>query len=489
MFDSFETEGEFCAVTEFAQGELFEILEEDGTLPENVVRDVARQLVKALHYLHSKRVIHRDLKPQNVLLGAKGVVKICDFGFARAMSNETIVLTSIKGTPLYMAPELVREQPYDHTVDLWSLGVILFELLAGQPPFYTNSIYSLINLIVKDPVVFPDHVSLDFKNFLSGLLQKDPRRRLTWPALLDYPLVADTPQDLQKLQEDFDFDLHCGGAGPPRNRLQRFLAYLEDGEELDSGEGHNPRGQNFRDFSHVVLREEEDDEDLCRDDKRDDYDDDFEEEDEEDHLDVSRTFRRRSRGDDHFDEEKDCFDRCRRYQRPLEKSRASSVSSTATTVIADYNRSPLRHRQEEPRRLFPQQVMLPPQQLEVVVEEESRASRDRRLLPASRHGSNPPRSGAPATQSRRSSTSTTHSTGAPSPRAASELSPPRPRLLLSLAKKTTTNTTNATTTSATEGTTKKGRSSSMLSPPRASGEYSRFWRGPWASAPPQMRRM
>ena len=107
------------------------------------MRDIARQLVKALHYLHSQRIIHRDLKPQNVLLGANGAwlafvlcglgrVKLCDFGFARAMSMDTIVLTSIKGTPLYMAPELVKEQPYDHTVDLWSLGVILFELLTGQ---------------------------------------------------------------------------------------------------------------------------------------------------------------------------------------------------------------------------------------------------------------------------------------------------------------------------------------------------------------------
>ena len=96
-----------------------------------------------------------------------------------------------------MAPELVKEQPYDHTVDLWSLGVILFELLVGQPPFYTNSIYSLINHIVKDPVVFPSHVSERFESFLSGLLRKDPRRRLAWPELLEHPLVQDTDEDRQ----------------------------------------------------------------------------------------------------------------------------------------------------------------------------------------------------------------------------------------------------------------------------------------------------
>ena len=105
----------FCCA-EFAQGELFEILEDDQSLPEDVVQGIAKQLVRALHYLHSNRIIHRDMKPQNILIGAGGTVKLCDFGFARAMSNNTMVLTSIKGTPLYMAPELVQEMPYNHTV-------------------------------------------------------------------------------------------------------------------------------------------------------------------------------------------------------------------------------------------------------------------------------------------------------------------------------------------------------------------------------------
>jgi fused-like protein len=148
------------------------------------------------------------MKPQNVLIGSNGRIKLCDFGFARAMSSNTIVLTSIKGayilntffsnsapcrqqtsnkqslsfphlwyenkgTPLYMSPELVKEQPYDATSDLWSLGVILYELYVGQPPFYTNSIYSLINIIVKDPVKYPSDISkgliftLFFLTFLS----------------------------------------------------------------------------------------------------------------------------------------------------------------------------------------------------------------------------------------------------------------------------------------------------------------------------------
>ncbi|KAI9124606.1 hypothetical protein K1719_004528 [Acacia pycnantha] len=197
MLDSFESPQEFCVVTEFAQGELFEILEDDKCLPEEQVQAIAKQLVKALYYLHSNRIIHRDMKPQNILIGAGSVVKLCDFGFARAMSMNTVVLRSIKGTPLYMAPELVREQPYNHTVDLWSLGVILYELFVGQPPFYTNSVYALIRHIVKDPVKYPDSMSPQFKSFLKGLLNKAPESRLTWPALLEHPFVKEASDELE----------------------------------------------------------------------------------------------------------------------------------------------------------------------------------------------------------------------------------------------------------------------------------------------------
>jgi len=194
MSDAFETRSEFCVVTEFAQGELFEVLEDDRCLPESEVRAIAQQLVSALHYLHSHRVIHRDMKPQNVLVSSQRRIKLCDFGFARAMSNQTLVLTSIKGTPLYMAPELVQEQPYTCSVDLWSLGVIIYELFVGQPPFFTQSIYSLIQLIVKEPVQWPENMSASMRSFLAGLLEKKPSERLGWPDLLTHPFIAEAPQ-------------------------------------------------------------------------------------------------------------------------------------------------------------------------------------------------------------------------------------------------------------------------------------------------------
>ncbi|XP_050893082.1 serine/threonine-protein kinase TIO isoform X4 [Lathyrus oleraceus] len=96
-----------------------------------------------------------------------------------------------------MAPELVREQPYNHTVDLWSLGVILYELFVGQPPFYTNYVYTLVRRIVNDPVKYPDSMTPNFKSFLKGLLNKAPESRLTWPALLEHPFVKETNNEIE----------------------------------------------------------------------------------------------------------------------------------------------------------------------------------------------------------------------------------------------------------------------------------------------------
>ncbi|XP_068543305.1 serine/threonine-protein kinase 36 isoform X5 [Anas acuta] len=274
MLDSFETEQEVVVVTEYAEGELFQILEDDGSLPEEQVQAIAAQLVSALYYLHSHRILHRDMKPQNILLGKDGVIKLCDFGFARAMSIHTMVLTSIKGTPLYMSPELVEEKPYDHTADLWSVGCILYELFVGTPPFYTSSIFQLVSLIVKDPVKWPEAISPVFKSFLQGLLMKDPRQRLSWPELLSHPFIAgrvtvidDTeehgisnpfttklPPELQALKEQQAHSLapRSGQSRILRKARQKMAEEAQKKEQLkantaclkDSGKGnagHKPR--------------------------------------------------------------------------------------------------------------------------------------------------------------------------------------------------------------------------------------------------------
>lgn len=127
-------------------------------------------------------------------------MKLCDFGFARALSHTTLVLTSIKGTPLYMAPELVQEHEYNEKVDIWSLGIILYELYYGVPPYNATSIYKLIQMIVNNAFTWPGPISDEFKYFLLEMLQKNPVERTSADKLLKHPFLADV--DFTKFNDE-----------------------------------------------------------------------------------------------------------------------------------------------------------------------------------------------------------------------------------------------------------------------------------------------
>ncbi len=130
--------------------------------------------------------------------------KLADFGFARNLSVKTLVLTSVKGTPLYMAPELVEEKPYDYKADLWSAGGILYELATGMPPFPTNSLFQLIKKIRSEGIAWPDHLGDKCSSFLQGLLEKDPAKRSGWSMVLSHEFIAYDPrvQDCLRLHVD-----------------------------------------------------------------------------------------------------------------------------------------------------------------------------------------------------------------------------------------------------------------------------------------------
>uniref|UniRef100_A0A182IW08 non-specific serine/threonine protein kinase n=1 Tax=Anopheles atroparvus TaxID=41427 RepID=A0A182IW08_ANOAO len=190
MVDSFETQNEIVVVTEYAKTDLHSLLR-DGSLGESKTQRITYDLVSALYYLHSHRILHRDLKPQNILLDRNMCAKLCDFGFARNMTMGTHVLTSIKGTPLYMAPELLEAKPYDHHADLWSLGCIIYEMLAGEPPFSSTSMIHLVRLIRNQYIKWPSYLTTSCISFVQGLLQRDPSQRLNWNGILVHCFVKD----------------------------------------------------------------------------------------------------------------------------------------------------------------------------------------------------------------------------------------------------------------------------------------------------------
>uniref|UniRef100_A0A8D2KT87 Serine/threonine-protein kinase ULK3 n=1 Tax=Varanus komodoensis TaxID=61221 RepID=A0A8D2KT87_VARKO len=179
---------EFCA-----GGDLSRFIHARRILPEKVARIFLQQLACALKFLHDKNISHLDLKPQNILLSSldKPHLKLADFGFAQHMSprDEKHVL---RGSPLYMAPEMVCSRQYDARVDLWSVGVILYETLFGQPPFASKSFLELEEKIRSNqPIELPSRprLSLECRDLLQGLLKRDPKQRLSFQAFFTHPFV------------------------------------------------------------------------------------------------------------------------------------------------------------------------------------------------------------------------------------------------------------------------------------------------------------
>jgi len=195
LIEIFETDNQLALVMELVNGgELFYKIVDKGSYSEREARDIIRQLVEGVDYLHSKGIAHRDLKPENLLCSENNegvVIKIADFGLSKAFSNGSVLDTHC-GTPDYAAPEVLRmEGSYDKSVDLWSMGVITYVVLCGFPPFYGKTQANLFEKILNADYDFPDpewtNISEEAKDFIKHLLVLDIEKRYTTKQCLDHP--------------------------------------------------------------------------------------------------------------------------------------------------------------------------------------------------------------------------------------------------------------------------------------------------------------
>ena len=188
LYGYFHDEKRVYLVTELApNGELFKLLQKEKQFDEPQVARWVSQIADALAFLHRHHVIHRDIKPENILLDADNDAKVADFGWSTVTAHKR---STFCGTLDYLAPEMLGES-YDHRVDIWSLGVLMFELLVGKAPFDAPETEQTQLRIRSDEVVFPEggSVSAEARELLLALLQKNPDRRLSLQAVLDHPWI------------------------------------------------------------------------------------------------------------------------------------------------------------------------------------------------------------------------------------------------------------------------------------------------------------
>uniref|UniRef100_A0A6B2L9G5 Protein kinase domain-containing protein n=1 Tax=Arcella intermedia TaxID=1963864 RepID=A0A6B2L9G5_9EUKA len=181
---AFQTPEKLYFVMDYINGgELFYHLQKEKKFTEERVRFYAAEIVLGLEYLHTAGVIYRDLKPENLLLTKEGHIVMTDFGLSKEGLHDRNDRTgTFCGTPEYLAPEILEGKGYGKAVDWWSFGTLLYEMLTGLPPFYSEDVQEMYTKIMSSELKFPpDSMSSDAADFLSQLLERNDQKRLQDP--------------------------------------------------------------------------------------------------------------------------------------------------------------------------------------------------------------------------------------------------------------------------------------------------------------------
>ncbi|QCE12120.1 non-specific serine/threonine protein kinase [Vigna unguiculata] len=249
----FQTKYRLYLVLDFVNGgHLFFQLYHQGLFREDLARIYAAEIVSAVSHLHSNGIMHRDLKPENILLDADGHVMLTDFGLAKQFEESTRS-NSMCGTLEYMAPEIILGKGHDKAADWWSVGVLLFEMLTGKPPFCGGSRDKIQQKIVKDKIKLPAFLSSEAHSLLKALLQKEATKRLGCGARGVEEIKGHKwfkPINWRKLEEraiEPSFRPEVAGTHCVANFEKRWT----DMPVVDSPAASPNGGNPFKDFSYV----------------------------------------------------------------------------------------------------------------------------------------------------------------------------------------------------------------------------------------------
>ena len=192
LYNVYEDEETINIIMEYAkEGNLYHLIKkEKNGFSEQKSYEYFIQIINAVYYLHSNNIIHRDIKPENILIGDDNKLKLCDFGWAKELTLEN--RSTFCGTMEYMAPEIVGSENYDYSVDIWSLGILLYELLFGHSPFNADSNKNIIFNIKKHELNYDNEnkkISNSCKDLIERLLNENPQKRLRIKDILEHPFI------------------------------------------------------------------------------------------------------------------------------------------------------------------------------------------------------------------------------------------------------------------------------------------------------------
>ena len=199
LYGNFEDETNCYFIMEYIpKGNLYKLIMKNKNtgIDKALVAKIVRYLINAIHYLHSMNppIIHRDIKPENLLLTEDNQIKLTDFGWANYINFEDDQRNTFCGTPLYLAPEMIEKDGHGKYVDIWCIGVLLFELLVGVPPFAGKTKTIICKNILKNHILWPKYpkkeIDEDAKDLITKILKINPKERLSLEKMIKHPFFT-----------------------------------------------------------------------------------------------------------------------------------------------------------------------------------------------------------------------------------------------------------------------------------------------------------
>jgi len=199
----FSSKGELCIVMEYCDsgdldGYINELKKNKKQMSADQCLDYFAQICMALQYLHENKILHRDLKPQNVFLSnQRRMVKLGDFGITKTLENSVAMAITRIGTPYYFSPELCRSKPYNNKSDVWALGVVTYQMMKLRLPFEARDMNELVHMVLNTkPAPPPSYFQKEFKQLVAGMLAKSPHHRPSVKQIMAQPLLQEKLKEL-----------------------------------------------------------------------------------------------------------------------------------------------------------------------------------------------------------------------------------------------------------------------------------------------------
>ena len=225
-----------------SNGNLFTYMKSrsDSGMDVNLAAKIYLQVCEAVNFLHSHNIIHRDIKPENILLDKNYNAKLCDFGWSTEVERNEVRGTFC-GTYEYMAPEIFENEEYNSSIDIWSLGVLLYEMLHSKSPFVGNSVFKIFKNILKEDIKFKRDIDPNAADLILRILKTDPNKRPTIEALLQHPYFHTYKKyNLIDIDEDYKYDAN--------NNYHEIVNDIEDSIDSSNGTEDDLLEQELRDF-------------------------------------------------------------------------------------------------------------------------------------------------------------------------------------------------------------------------------------------------